>query len=229
MEKQDSRTLNTPDDIKKYLNGFTPAQKPDKKKKGSFDSDSFLTSKSSPVQKAAPAKSKRNNSSGIPIGLIPSSFPCGSKNTRIQLLLRELQKLSPASGKFPNACAFAFRSFLEISAFCYLDGKGEIKLMQNEYVAEVKKKNANRPPEKQIPTVHDWTPDLNAMMKRLGDGQRKLLQNNHTVKALNKVINEEQELFGLNLSTHNPTYHPNEARLRATWQNVEEFFREILA
>ncbi|MDP3070212.1 MAG: hypothetical protein Q8N18_07985 [Opitutaceae bacterium] len=159
-------------------------------------------------------------------GLIPETFPCKATNTRVQKLCDELKKLSPTD--FPNACAFTFRSFIEISVFCFLNSKGETQKMQNDYLSDVAAKNAGRPADRAIKAVADWTPDLGAMMKRLTDANRGLLRNNHTIKALNKVIHEEQELFGLNLSTHNPTYHPSEARLRATWQNLEEFFREVL-
>lgn len=146
-------------------------------------------------------------------------------NTRVRNLCDELKQLSPAD--YPNACAFAFRCFLEISAFCYLDAKGEVAKMHAEYLAEIAAKNATRPPERHTKATPDWTPDLSAMMKRLATSGNGLLKN-HTSKALGKVINEQEALFGLNLSTHNPAYHPSGARLRDTWQNLEEFFREIL-
>ena len=45
--KADSRKLNSPADIKGYLDSFVPTDKPDLSKKGSFDSDSFLTTTAS--------------------------------------------------------------------------------------------------------------------------------------------------------------------------------------
>ena len=160
-------------------------------------------------------------------GLIPMAFPCNVANARVRNLCDELKRLSPAN--YPNACAFTFRSFIEISVFCFLDTKGEIKKMHAAYLSEVAAKNAGRPTDRHVKPVADWTPDLSAMMKRLSTAGNGLLGSNHVIKALGKVIHDEQELFGLNLSTHNPTYHPAEARLRAAWQNLEEFFREVLA
>jgi hypothetical protein len=101
--------------------------------------------------------------------------------------------------------------------------------MQTAYVKAIAAKNAGRPPERQLKPQPGWTPALQEMMARLADVNSGLLKNKQTVKALNKVIKEEEELFGLNLTTHNPTYHPNETRLRNTWANLEEFFKEILA
>jgi len=159
-------------------------------------------------------------------GLIPMTFSCNSANARVRNLCDELKGLSPAI--FPNACAFTLRSFIEISAYCFLEMKGEVKKMHGEYLADIAAKNAGRPPERCIKPIADWTPDLSAMMKRLSTAGNGLLKS-HTSKALSKVINEEEALFGLNLSTHNPAYHPDEKRLRHTWQNLEEYFREILA
>lgn len=227
-KKQDSRTLNSPKEIEKYLNGFKASEKPDKSVKGKFDSGSFETDQTpkGPAPTTKPKK-PRTSSNGASVGLIPLSFPCRVQNDRVKNLVKELKGLSPS--RFANSCALAFRCLLEISAYCFLEGKGEVQAMHAEYLAEIQKKNASRNPERHIKPEPDWTPNLNAMMNRLGEAQRGLLKNNHTVKALNKVIKEEEELFGLNLSTHNTTYHPTDARLRATWQNLQEYFREILA
>lgn len=225
--EQDSRSLNSPAEIKGYLEKYGAA-KPDKKAKGNFDSDSFEFKSQKPSTHApTPKPQKKSKNPGSSVGLIPSNFPCGASNSRVQALVAELKKLSPM--KFPNASAFAFRSLIEIGAYCFLEGRNEISMLRAAYEADVKKKNANRAPERQIKIEHDWTPNLNAMMNHLGDATQNCFANKHTVKALNKVIKEEEELFGLNLSTHNTSYHPNEDRLRATWRNLEEFFREVLA
>lgn len=224
---QDSRTLNSPSEIKAYLDSFGTAR-PDKKKKGGFDSDSFAAAKTTRTPETPPLPPPRKQKRERPqVGLIPPGFPCGSPNERVKALDRELKGLSPSI--FPNACAFTLRSLIEIGAFCYLDRRGEITRMQNEFISEVNKKNASRPIDRRVRIESDWTPSLSAMMNRIGDASLNLLSDKHTVKALNKVVKEEDELFGLNLSIHNSTYHPNETRLRAAWRNLEGFFEEILA
>lgn len=225
----DSRSLNSPKLIASYLNRYKASEKPNKNQAGTFDSHSFGSDAPPKPVQAPPTRkaASRSNRSSISVGLIPATFSCKSDNARVAALVKEMQKLSPST--YPNSCALVFRSLIEISAYCYLDGKGEIKKMHREYVVDIQKKNATRQPDRQIKIEPGWTPNLNAMMNRLGDASRGLLTNNHTVKALNKVIKEEEELFGLNLSTHNPTYHPTAQRLRGTWQNLQEYFKEILA
>jgi hypothetical protein len=225
--REDSRTLHTPADIQNYLNRFTSSERPNLEKKGLFAADSFLV-----PQRTAPTQStiepiRRTRRARTSSGLIPYSVVCSMTNQRVRNLFRELQRLSP--NKFPNACAFTLRSLIELSVYCFLDCKGEINKMQTEYLAAISKKNAGKPTDREIKPQPGWTPSLHEMMTRLTDAKSGLLKNPHTVKALNKVIKEEQELFGLNLTSHNPTYHPNETRLRNTWANLEEFFKEILA
>lgn len=226
LEKKDSRSLDTAANIKKYLASFSTSEKPDQKKKGSFDSETFLAPQTI-AKPVPPSKPKNATPRGPSVGIIPKKFQCNCSNKKVLDLCEELQCLSPA--KFKNSCAFTFRSFLEMSVYCYLDSKGEIARMQATYVAEIQRKNNGKPADKQRKPEANWTPNLSAMLSRIADPQYSLLKNAHTAKALNKVINEEGELFGLNLSTHNTTYHPSEARLRSTWANLEEFFKEILA
>lgn len=223
---QTSRTLETAGHIKSYLTGLPTGQHPNTRKKGSFDSNTFLSESATAASPPPTKPSRKPRGSGQSVGLFPRSMVCGLNNQRVKNLLHELQKLSPA--KFPNASAFTLRSFLEISVYCFLNDKGEISIMQQEYLAEIKKRNLGRPPAKQRKPEPNWTPNLSAMMARLVDPQKALIKNRHTSKALAKVIREEAELFGLNLLTHNSTYHPTETRLRAVALNLEEFFKEIL-
>jgi hypothetical protein len=67
------------------------------------------------------------------------------------------------------------------------------------------------------------------MMKRLRDPARALIPQGHITKALGKAIDDEQELFGLNLYTHNTTFHPDGKRLRTSWARFEELMKIILA
>ncbi len=115
-----------------------------------------------------------------------------------------------------------------MSAYCYLDAKGEIKNMVAEYKAEITTHNAAYPTKPKQMQSH-WSPDFRGMMKRLCDPGRGLISSGHITKALGKAINDEEELFALNLYTHNTAYHPDGARLRITWTRFEEFMKVILA
>jgi hypothetical protein len=100
--------------------------------------------------------------------------------------------------------------------------------MSDEYRAEIASHNASNPNKPKHAQPH-WSPDLSGMMKRLRDPKHGLIASGHITKALGKAIDDEQELFGLNLFTHNTTYHPDGASLRKTWTRFEELMKVILA
>jgi hypothetical protein len=227
-QNEDSRSLNAPSDIASYLSRFSPSEKPDLGVPGSFDSSNFLAGAPSLAAGSTSRPKTKSKPRRTPRGLIPTSVVCNIKNSRVQNLFGELTKLFPE--KFPNSCAFAFRCFLELSVFCFLESKGEIAKMTAEYRGEIAKKNAALPPGKpKLKIPPHWSPELAQMLRRIADPNQNIITQTHIAKALNKVINDEQELFGFNLAVHNVTYHPTAHRLRATWQNMEEFFKVVLA
>lgn len=223
----DSRTLNSPSDIEGYLRKFSSSEKPDLSKKGSFDSTGFLLQGPSVKPSRAAKAAKKQVPRKTPKGLIPTSMICNMKIQRVQDLFTELRRLSPA--KFPNACAFAFRCFLELSVYSFLNSNGEIVKMTSEARTAHSAKNAKLPPTKRQSFSAQWTPTLNAMLRRIAHPRQSIIPQAHITKALKKVIQNEQSLFELNLIIHNPAYHPNERQLRDTWRNFEEFFKVILA
>ena len=101
--------------------------------------------------------------------------------------------------------------------------------MLAEYQAALHAQNAKLPQDRHRKLPQNWTPDLSAMMQRIRDPQRGLISAGHIGKALGKTVEDEKELFALNLYVHNPTYHPDGAKLRTTWARFEEFFKIILA
>jgi hypothetical protein len=222
-----SRSLNKSADVLKYLSAFPVGNKPSSKQKGSFTASTFRLSTKTQTGKTAIKKpTKGKGGAKTPVGLIPNTVPCNVNNQRVKNLYAELRRLSPEN--FPNACALAFRSFLEMSVYCYLDSKAEIKLMFDEYKAEITTYNAAHPNKLKQAQPH-WSPDLNGMMKRLRDPKRGLISSGHITKALGKAIDDEQELFTLNLYTHNTTYHPDGSSLRKTWTRFEELLKVVLA
>jgi hypothetical protein len=100
--------------------------------------------------------------------------------------------------------------------------------MLAEYQADIASYNAANPTKPKTMQPY-WTPDLRGMMKRLRDPKRGLISSGHITKALGKAINDEDELFGLNLYAHNTTYHPDGTTLRTTWRRFEELMKIILA
>jgi len=223
----DSRTLNSPAQIKEYLEDFGPTEKPDLSKKGSFDSDSFLT-KGKPAKAKLGGKPTKKPKPSKNRGLVPSDFVCNLKGDRIRDVLIELKILPPE--KFPNAIALAFRCFLELCVHSYLNQKGEIKNMENEKKAEIQTKNLTRKPgQPPLRLEPHWTPTLNEMLNRIVDPNRNLLSDNQVAKAMKKTLKDEQDLFALNLYTHNPNYHPSGPKLRNSWKHFDALLRLVAA
>lgn len=224
----DSRTLNTPPEIKTYLNGFSANEKPDLSKKGAFDSTNFLIGSAAPTTGAPHIPKKRSPATTASRGLVPKGFACNLTNRRVQEVVAELKSLRIR--KFPNSTALAFRCFLELSVYCFLDGKREIGKMQAEKRAEVRAKNKGLAPGKPpISVPPHWSPTLNEMIYRILDPKHNLLSDPQVTKAMAKTLRDEQDLFALNLYAHNPSYHPSETRLRNSWKNFEDFLSLVVA
>ena len=102
--------------------------------------------------------------------------------------------------------------------------------MEMDKKAEIQAKNAKRRPGQPLFTLEPhWSPTLNEMLRRIVDPNRGLLSNNQLAKAMKKTLQDEQDLFALNLYTHNPAYHPSESRLRQSWKNFDSFLRLVAA
>lgn len=223
----DSRTFNSQKEIKDHLDKYSIKEKPDLSKRGAFDSTNFLTSVAS--TKPAPASVRpRARRHGTSKGLVPRSFVCNLTNRRVREVVEELKTLRV--GSFPNSTALAFRCFLELSVYCFLEGKGEIKKMIAEKRADARARNAKlasgKPP---LVVPPHWSPSLSEMFARVVDPKATLLSNPQIAKAMSKTVRDEQDLFALNLYAHNPSYHPSETRLRHSWKNFEDFLSAITA
>jgi hypothetical protein len=223
----DSRRLNTPDEIKQHLAGYTPLEKPDLSKIGTFDSATFMRHGGRrPIPRRK--KGKRKAPPFPSRGLIPTTVNCNVTDPRVLELFGELRRLPPAT--FPNACSFAFRCFLELSAYSFLHSKGEVTKMKAEAQAAITKHNASLPPGKPPRTLRPhWTPELGEMLKWIADPNRNLIPPGHISKALNQAIHDEKDLVSLNLIVHNPSYPASERRLRESWARLEGFTKFILA
>jgi len=100
--------------------------------------------------------------------------------------------------------------------------------MEAEKRAEIQAKNAKRAPG--LPPIlmdPHWTPTLSEMLRRIVDPNLNLLSDNQVAKAMKKTLKDEEDLFALNLYTHNPNYHPSESRLRNSWKHFDAFLRLV--
>jgi hypothetical protein len=87
----DSRTLNTPAQIREYLDDFSPKEKPDLSKAGVFDSKTFLLKGKVGASVPPPRAPKKSRPISKSRGLIPSDFVCGITTVRVKEVLDELR------------------------------------------------------------------------------------------------------------------------------------------
>ncbi len=210
----DTRTLNTSKHIEEYLRKFG-SDAPDRKRRGSFTSNSLLGSESAqgtpsmrPKGRGGPAVQRESRY------LIPSEVKCRLKNPRINDVFRELRRLKV--GEFENACAVLLRILLELVVGNYLDKTKKIQPLLD--VAKEKGKGS------------DWYPSLRQMLTAvLADKDIKL----HTLarKSLNKMVSSTDHPLSLDQMdqfVHNRYIAPTEKDLHKMWHLLEDLMNQML-
>lgn len=218
-----SRTIDKSEDVKEYLATFSEQEKPDLSKKGSFTSDTLLsTAHEATVGVITKPKQVVKKPKPKPTGLIPSHISCEVNNQRIYDVFNELKTLPTA--KYANATAVLFRSLLEMALCHYLSVSGELEII----IQSEKQKRE----QKGIKLEKDWQPGLRQMLTHLIDPSCNIIKNNpNLLKTLRKFISQRDELFShdsLNFFVHNQYYPPNEDMLRSFWAQLEGLFQIIL-
>lgn len=218
--KSFSRMVNNVEDKKQYIS--------DKKKEVSLRSSGsgHLTAgqfiqqlqkgtTATPVSGTSSGKSKSTSK-----GLIPMDFDCTIKETRIQSVFSELQRMPV--GKYANATGISLRLLLELSLFTHLHSIGEITKMKAEAHKAAAKKGQNL-------TGH-WTPELKKMLKWISDPATTTLSG-HLSKKIADFIDQKSEdpvLYTLNQLVHNPEEIPDETSLRKTWSSLQGLLKITL-
>lgn len=219
---QDSRSLGTTEQVKKYLDTFSTQEKPDLTKKGRFTSDTLIAGKGKgrgELGTKQPVSTKRPKRK--PTGLIPKSVSCEVNNQRVNDTFNELRTLPVA--KYPNATAVLFRSLLEMALSHYLEVSGELYIIINEENERLAKERK--------PIKRDWHPSLKRMLRHITSPKCNLIQNPNMKRALDKFTNQKEEFLShddLNFFVHNQYYSPNEEVLRSFWGQLEGLFQIIL-
>ena len=219
---QDSRSLGTTEQVKRYLGTFSEQERPDLTKKGKFTADTLIAGKGKGEEELGakqPAPTKRPKRK--PTGLIPRNVSCEVNNQRVNDTFNELRTLPVA--KYPNATAVLFRSLLEMALSHYLEVSGELY----NIIDEEKQKLARE--GKKI--RKDWHPSLKRMLRHVTSPKCNLIQNPNMKRALDKFTNQKDEFLShddLNFFVHNQYYSPNEEILRNFWGQLEGLFQIIL-
>jgi hypothetical protein len=208
----DTRKLNGSKEIGTYLDKFG-TDKPDRKRQGSFTSDSLLGEPEQPQHTTKGSAKKRNAGRGSQY-LIPPGLKCELKSPRIKEIFQELRKLK--TSQYPNACGVLLRIFLELVVGYHLDKTGKIKPL----LAAAKQKNR----------ASDWYPTLRQLLGAVLNDQSFVVPP-LARKALNKMISDDNHPLSLDQMdqfVHNRYVAPAEKELRRFWAILEPLLEQCL-
>ncbi|MBL7841924.1 MAG: hypothetical protein JNJ75_17385 [Cyclobacteriaceae bacterium] len=218
--KSFSRMVNSVEDKKKYITDKKREVNLKSSGSGHLTAEQFVKQ----LQKGTSITSVPTKGSGrskaTSKGLIPMDFDCTIKETRIQSVFGELQRMPVI--KYANAVGISLRLLLELSLFKHLDSIGEIAKMKAEAHKAAAKKGQNL-------TGH-WTPELKKMLKWISDPATTTLSG-HLSKKIADFIDQKSEdpvLYNLNQLVHNPEEIPDETSLRKTWSSLQGLLKITL-
>ena len=152
LGKQDSRTLNTNDNIEAYFKSWDAKERP-ARKRGSFtpvdviEGGSVASTASAPEPRA-PKRSRRTSAT-----VLPKTLKVRYGSDRLTDIRSELVKLKRKD--FPNAGAVLLRVFFELSVIDYLGRTGDLSRL----IDTLEKKKKKKPPyggltlKQLVPTV----------------------------------------------------------------------------
>jgi hypothetical protein len=217
MNQEDTRTLNTADDINAYLEKIKAYLPDPKRQKGTFALSDFggreeddKASQPSSTNHKKPGSSKQRPSPSV----IPSGVKCQLNSTRINDIFGELRRLR--LDKNPNASAVLFRILLEMCVGHYLDKTKQIQPLLDKAKKD-KKPNDWYPPLRHLleATLRDTSIDIHPLAR----------------KKLNKFVSDPKSslnLDGLDSYVHNRLSLPTAKDLRVYWETLEDLFKVVL-
>src|SRR5581483_3577048 len=215
----DTRSLNKRADIDHYLEKKLGKDKPDKKKKGTFTSESLLTGGSAQPAPATPLGRKpggpviAKDSKYLP----PSAFRLGTKNPRIKDVFREFRHLKVAD--YENTCGVMFRVLFEMMVTNHLDKTGKMQTLLMDLAKAGKIKN---------PKTHH--PSMAQMMKFLMADSSITLPP-QVRKNVNRMVDNPDSLLSfdeINGFVHDAYQGPTEKQLRKIWHMLEPLMKQMV-
>jgi hypothetical protein len=215
LGKQSSRTLNTNDDIRKYLSSWGADERP-QTKQGTFVPSDLIKGRSvaSSARKsevAVPAKNAKQISKTV----LPRDFKVRYGNDRLIDIHRELTKLKRAD--FPNAGAVLLRVFFELAVMNYLERTGELAKLIEELKAKGKMPHST-------PAMRQIIPVITRIAKRsLSDADATKVE-----KAMRNDPAAPFTLNDLHAFVHQSGDLPGERDILQFWLRTEPLFRLML-
>lgn len=215
LGKEDSRTLNKPDDIEGYFKKWDIKDRPTKKR-GSFVPSDVIKGKSVASANATQeAKTTSKKSKQVSKTVLPRDFKVRYGNDRLHDIRNELVKLK--RDDFPNAGAVLLRVFFELSVFDYLERKGELSRI-------IKKLGGKGKLQYGMPKVGQLVPEITRIAKK-----KLPIQEAKTVeKAIRHDRSAPFTLNDLHAFVHQGSDLPGGNDIRQFWLRTEPLFRMML-
>lgn len=214
----DTRSLNKRADIDAYLQKLGK-DKPDKKKKGTFTSESMLSGGTA-VLNSGKAVGKKGGGPSISKDskYLPSStFRLKTSNPRLKEVYSEFRRLKVAD--YENTLGVMLRVFFEMLVTYHLDKTGKMQTLLLELAKSGKIKN---------PKTHH--PSMTQMMKFIMNDSTITLPP-QVVKTLNRMIDNAGSLLSfdeINSFVHDAYKGPNERELRKLWHMLEPLMNQLV-
>lgn len=218
--KINTRTLNSAKEIGDYLSDIS-ADKPNKRRKGSFDLKSLKSSEDTPAAEPIPKPVKKKAAKKVArpsTKLIPKSLKCNLENKRTKEVFEELQAHLNVE-KTPIATSVMLRILLEECVSNYLDQTGRI-----EDILEAQRKKGK---------PKDWYPSLSQMLKYIVNQDDNFRAHPHALKVARQLIDEQDKsnlitVERMNSFVHNKFVFPDAKILRNLWAGLEKIFEVLL-
>jgi hypothetical protein len=214
--KQSSRTLNTNEDIRKYLASWSEEEVPSKKRGSFVPSDLIkgpsVASPASPKEAPKPATKGKAASKCV----LPRDFKVRHGSERLIDIREELVRLRRE--EFPNAGAVLLRVFFELSVLDYLERIGELDAIKQKLV----KKNGRL--QFDTPTMKQLAPEI----VRIAKSKLTLRESNTIAKAIKYDPSSPFTLSDMHSFVHSEIDLPSPRDILQFWMRTESLFRLML-
>ncbi len=210
---EDSRSLNTNENIRAYFEKWKPEERP-KKTRGSFVPSDIIKGESV-ASGARETQEKKPKPLKTSASVLPRDLQVVYGNERLIDIRRELTRLKRE--QFPNAGAVLLRVFFELTVMHYLERTGDLE----QIVARLGGKDRL---QYGVPTMRQLVPHLiQIAKKRLTPGQASKVE-----KAIKYDAAAPFTVSDLHAFVHSSADMPGERDIRQFWLRTEPLFRLML-
>jgi len=214
LGKQDSRTLNTNENIRSYFDKWDPKDLPAKKRGSFVPSDIIKGPSVASAQTGSPQPTTRQKRAYKTV--LPPDFKVVSGNDRLVDIRKELVKLNRTN--YPNAGAVMLRVFLELSIVDYLTRIGELPPI----IKKIEAKGGKVPFG--VPTMKQLVPEV----VRIAKANLSAAKATSVEKSLRYDKAAPFSLSDLHSFVHSSTDFPSDRDILQFWVRTEPLFRMML-